>query len=108
CEAKALCAHERFGAAGARTADEAGLPGSARISYGTVPGFTSVESVRAGQSPAGPAGRTAGTTMHYTSGTTGRPKGVRRKLSGLDPDDPPELLALLPPPFRTPPAPPTL
>ncbi len=25
--------------------------------------------------------------MHYTSGTTGRPKGVRRSLTGLDPDD---------------------
>ena len=25
--------------------------------------------------------------MHYTSGTTGRPKGVRRPLTGLDPDD---------------------
>ena len=24
--------------------------------------------------------------MHYTSGTTGKPKGVRRKLSGADPD----------------------
>ncbi len=25
--------------------------------------------------------------MQYTSGTTGRPKGVRRKLTGLDPDE---------------------
>ena len=25
--------------------------------------------------------------MQYTSGTTGRPKGVRRALTGLDPDD---------------------
>ena len=38
-----------------------------------------------------PDGRTAGATMHYTSGTTGRPKGVRRPLSGLDPDDAAEL-----------------
>ncbi|HEY4028629.1 MAG TPA: acyl-CoA synthetase [Candidatus Dormibacteraeota bacterium] len=34
-----------------------------------------------------PGARTAGSTMHYTSGTTGRPKGVRRPLSGLDPDE---------------------
>jgi long-chain acyl-CoA synthetase len=33
--------------------------------------------------------------MHYTSGTTGRPKGVRRELSGLDPDDAGELLTVL-------------
>jgi long-chain acyl-CoA synthetase len=33
--------------------------------------------------------------MHYTSGTTGRPKGVRRTLSGLDPDDGAEMLTLL-------------
>jgi long-chain acyl-CoA synthetase len=30
--------------------------------------------------------------MHYTSGTTGRPKGVRRPLSGLDPDEQAERL----------------
>ena len=35
--------------------------------------------------PSCPPDRTAGATMHYTSGTTGRPKGVRRALSGLGP-----------------------
>ena len=39
-----------------------------------------------------PGGRTAGATMHYTSGTTGKPKGVRRPLSGLDPDQQSQLL----------------
>jgi long-chain acyl-CoA synthetase len=34
--------------------------------------------------------------MHYTSGTTGRPKGVRRGLSGLDPDVAAELTTALP------------
>ncbi len=33
--------------------------------------------------------------MHYTSGTSGRPKGVRRALSGLDPDDAAELTSVL-------------
>ena len=33
--------------------------------------------------------------MHYTSGTTGRPKGVHRPLSGLDPDDAAELNSAL-------------
>jgi long-chain acyl-CoA synthetase len=31
--------------------------------------------------------------MLYTSGTTGRPKGVRRPLTGADPDDPPQVAA---------------
>src|SRR5260370_5292479 len=87
CEAKAFVVHERFAAAGAAAADEAGIPARGRICYGAVPGFTPVQSVRAGQSPAAPAGRVAGTTMHYTSGTTGRPQGVRRELSRLDPDE---------------------
>ncbi|MGZ4785073.1 MAG: AMP-binding protein, partial [Acidimicrobiales bacterium] len=29
----------------------------------------------------------AGTAMHYTSGTTGKPKGVKRGLYDIDPDD---------------------
>jgi long-chain acyl-CoA synthetase len=96
CEAKVLVAHERFAAAGAGAADEAGIPAAGRVSYGAVPGFTPVERLRAGRPPARPGGRTAGTTMHYTSGTTGRPKGVRRELSGLDPDEAAELSTLLP------------
>jgi len=100
--------HERFAAAGTAAADEAGIPASGRISCGTVPGFTPVQSVRAGQSPGLPDGRVAGTTMHYTSGTTGRPKGVRRELSGLDPDDAGELSSLLPQLFGITPGPPNV
>ena len=33
-----------------------------------------------------PSDRTAGMVMNYTSGTTGKPKGVRRALSGVDPE----------------------
>ncbi len=95
CEAKAVFVHERFGAVGAAAAEEAGIPAGRRFGYGDVPGFTPVADLRAGQSPAMPADRTAGATMHYTSGTTGRPKGVRRPLSGLDPDDAAELTSAL-------------
>jgi len=91
CEAKAVFVHERFAAVGVPAADEAGIAGGARFGYGDVPGFTPVDVLRDGQPQALPADRTAGTTMHYTSGTTGRPKGVRRALSGLDPDDAAEL-----------------
>jgi long-chain acyl-CoA synthetase len=91
CEAKAVFVHERFAAVGVPAADEAGIAGGARFGHGDVPGFTPVDVLRDGQPQALPADRTAGTTMHYTSGTTGRPKGVRRALSGLDPDDAAEL-----------------
>ena len=93
CGAKAFFVHERFAVAGVDTADQAGIPASARFSFGTVPGFTSVTDLRAGQPDALPSERTAGATMHYTSGTTGRPKGVRRGLTGLDPDDAAALVA---------------
>jgi long-chain acyl-CoA synthetase len=91
CEAKALFVHERFAAAAAAAADEAGIPAAARFGYGDLPGFTPVAALRNGQPDTMPADRTAGATMHYTSGTTGRPKGVRRPLSGLDPDEAAEL-----------------
>jgi long-chain acyl-CoA synthetase len=39
-----------------------------------------------GQPDTLPDDRTAGQPMHYTSGTTGRPKGVRRKLPGVEPE----------------------
>jgi long-chain acyl-CoA synthetase len=93
CGAKAFFVHERYAQLGIDTADAAGIPAGARFSFGAVPGFTDVAELRAGHPDTLPADRTAGTTMHYTSGTTGRPKGVRRKLTGLDPDDAGALLA---------------
>ena len=108
CEAKAFFVHERYGAAGAAAADEAGVPAAGRFSYGRVPGFRPVTELRAGQPDGLPADRTAGATMHYTSGTTGRPKGVRRQLSGLDPDEAAELGTALPQFFGITPGPPNV
>jgi len=92
CGAKAFFAAEQFAQLGVDTADQAGIPSDARFSFGAVPGFTSVTDLRTGHPAELPTDRTAGTTMHYTSGTTGRPKGVRRGLTGLDPDDAAALL----------------
>ncbi len=90
--AKAFFVHERFAELGTAAAAAAEVPADARFSYGTIPGFTPVADLRAGQPTTPPQDRTAGTAMHYTSGTTGRPKGVRRALTGLDPDVSADLL----------------
>jgi long-chain acyl-CoA synthetase len=89
--AKAFVAHERFAEVAAAAAEEAGLPEKARFAVGEVPGFRSLAELGA-EEPAGrPDVRTLGAPMLYTSGTTGRPKGVRRPLTGADPDDPPHV-----------------
>ncbi|MEV0407975.1 acyl-CoA synthetase [Actinoallomurus sp. NPDC050550] len=94
-EAKAFFVHERYEAEGARGADEAGLDPRRRFAFGEVPGFRDFDELVAGQPDTLPEDRTNGATMHYTSGTTGRPKGVRRKLAGIDADDSAELMTFL-------------
>jgi long-chain acyl-CoA synthetase len=87
-EARAFAAHERFGGVAAEAADTAGIDPGARFAAGHVPGFTPLAAL--GTDTAGrPDPRTAGAPMVYTSGTSGRPKGVRRPLTGADPDQPP-------------------
>jgi long-chain acyl-CoA synthetase len=85
-DAKAFISHERFADLAVAAADEAGIPADARFAVGNVPGFSDFEELLARQPADVPADRTAGAAMHYTSGTTGRPKGVKRKLTGLDAD----------------------
>jgi long-chain acyl-CoA synthetase len=89
-EAKAFIAHERYAGEAARAA-EAVEPGR-RFAFGAIDGFRPVDELVAGMPVTLPADRTFGATMHYTSGTTGKPKGVRRPLGGLDPDDGAELM----------------
>jgi long-chain acyl-CoA synthetase len=81
-------AHERFGEVAAEAAAEAGIDPGACFGVGTVPGFTPLTALGAGREGR-PDPRTAGAPMVYTSGTSGRPKGVRRPLTGEDPDKPP-------------------
>lgn len=87
-EAKAFVASDRFAAAASAAADEAGLPAAGRFSVGAIDGFTPLSDLGAGETGR-PDTRTAGGPMLYTSGTTGRPKGVRRPLTGADPDQVP-------------------
>jgi long-chain acyl-CoA synthetase len=86
CGAAAFIADSRFSAVAGAAADEAGV--GLRYAIGEVPGFASLDHLGAGGSGR-PAVRTAGAPMVYTSGTSGRPKGVRRPLTGADPDQVP-------------------
>ncbi|MEU7630774.1 acyl-CoA synthetase [Nocardia sp. NPDC049220] len=83
--AKAFIASDRFAAAARAAAEEAVLPASARFAVGEIDGFKSVGWLGAADTGR-PSDRSTGAPMLYTSGTTGRPKGVRRPLTNADPD----------------------
>jgi long-chain acyl-CoA synthetase len=85
-EAKAFVTSPRFREAVEKALPELKVPATHRFSVGALPGFRSWAELSAGQSDAPLENRTAGAVMNYTSGTTGRPKGVRRALTGMDPD----------------------
>jgi long-chain acyl-CoA synthetase len=95
CNAGAFVVGERFAEVGRAAADEVGVPPDRRLSSGVVPGFLPLEEVVAGHPSTPPDDRRAGQTMLYTSGTTGRPKGVRRSLPDLDPDTAASLTSML-------------
>ncbi len=55
---------------------------------GDIEGFSSFAEMRDSQPPTTiPEDRTLGDVMNYTSGTTGQPKGVRRSLPGMSPEE---------------------
>jgi long-chain acyl-CoA synthetase len=84
--AKVFVTHERFAAASVAAANEVGLPALGRVAVGDIDGFSSYTEVRDAQPTTRPEDRTLGDVMNYTSGTTGNPKGIFRKLLGVDPD----------------------
>jgi len=89
CDAKVLFAHSRFGEiTNKATASNARLV--ARISVeGTIEGFTELSEVLASVSDDAELGEEfEGSVMLYSSGTTGRPKGVRRPLAKVPAGDP--------------------
>jgi long-chain acyl-CoA synthetase len=83
--ARVLVSSERFGDACVEAV--AGLdPKPVCFTTGSVAGFQPYAALTDGQPRERPDDRRAGNTMHYTSGTTGRPRGVRRQLADIDPD----------------------
>ena len=91
CGARLLIGDSAVGAAAGQAADHAGLPAAARFSVGALPGFQPFEDLLGSEER--PGTRTSGTQLMYSSGTTGRPKGIERTPSGADPDDELDLMA---------------
>ena len=92
-DAGVLIVHERFAAEAAGVAERTAV--AHRFSIGAVGGFRPLEELTAGRLADRPEGLSTGGTMTYTSGTTGRPKGVRRPLRDRHPDESAPLSALL-------------
>ncbi len=91
-EASAFVAHQRFAGVAAAAADQAGIDARARFAVGEIGGFAPLAELGAA-GDGRPKQRTTGAPMLYTSGTSGRPKGVRRALTGEDPDAVPPFTA---------------
>jgi long-chain acyl-CoA synthetase len=85
-EAKVFVTSPRFREAVGKALPELPVSAAQRFSVGALAGFRPFEELSRGHSDAALEDRSAGAVMNYTSGTTGRPKGVRRPLSGMDPD----------------------
>jgi long-chain acyl-CoA synthetase len=85
-DAKVFVAAERFAQTCRDAAHELAFPAERLFSIGALEGFRPFSEWVAEQDAGTPAERAAGQVMNYTSGTTGKPKGVRRSLAPLDPD----------------------
>lgn len=87
-ETDALIVHERFGDEAVRILDDCVTPAANRFCVGgPVAGFRPFDELTASQSSERPENLASGSAMFYTSGTTGRPKGVKRALDPRHPDE---------------------
>jgi len=93
--AKAIVCSSRFADSCVAAAEELGFTKEARFAVGDIDGFRAFEELKDGQPTTLPDDRVAGQAMNYTSGTSGRPKGVRRAMNDIDPDTAAELFTML-------------
>ncbi|MBE1536838.1 AMP-binding protein [Actinomadura algeriensis] len=87
--AKVLFTADPFVELAERAAADAGLPAEAVVVLSPAPddGASRPPCPVTAASATTPRDRGAGSRMLYTSGTTGRPKGVRRPLRGISPEE---------------------
>ena len=85
-DARLLFAGPRVAEVAAAAADEAGLAPERRFGVPSSPGFRPLEELIEAMPATAPDGRRQGSVMLYTSGTTGRPKGVRKPLPDATPE----------------------
>ncbi|MGP4029481.1 AMP-binding protein [Actinomadura sp. 3N407] len=84
--AKAVVTEGAFADVVAGAADEAGIPAEGRVSVDPAEGYRPMAGLSATGSADPPGKRQMGSIMLYTSGTTGRPKGVQRPLFDIPPE----------------------
>ena len=84
-DAGMLVFHEQFADAAAGVLEHTAV--AHRFGVGTVDGYRPLAELTAGQPATRPGRLATGSAMTYTSGTTGRPKGVRRPLGDAHPDE---------------------
>jgi long-chain acyl-CoA synthetase len=80
CEAKAFIAHALYADSWRLAVEQTGFQAERVFSVGGVDGVRSYAELKSDQLTRLPNPRSLGAVMNYTSGTTGRPKGVRRPL----------------------------
>ncbi len=85
-DARAFVSSESLADVARNAAEAAGIPADRRFAVVSVDGFRPYSDL-VGLDAGPPTSRLAGATMMYTSGTTGKPKGVKRATIGGDPDE---------------------
>ncbi|RIL05346.1 MAG: acyl-CoA synthetase [Proteobacteria bacterium] len=96
CDAKAFVAHARFAEVAAGVAAKVPRLAVSASVGGSIPGFRALEEELASAPADEPLGaELEGSVMLYSSGTTGRPKGVRRPLLKVPAGDPRAAVAVV-------------
>jgi long-chain acyl-CoA synthetase len=93
-EAKAVLCSEKVADTVRKACEESGIPVASRFVSGKADGFLPLSALTDGQPDVKPGDRSAGAPMTYTSGTTGKPKGVRRPLAPVEPEMPATMQAM--------------